>query len=736
MKRKVPIKKKDKAFVIACLIVLFLCVLYLLADVTRKSLVRAEGRDVIGKAVYIQNDVRRKSRAGEAWEPMKQGSDLFDDDTVESGTDAEATVLVDDGTMIDLCADSLMTLDRSGDETRVNIVKGCGSINRTGTGVDRDRKLVLVEDDHRISLDEGRILVEKEPGGRPGLFVNSGTVEIETRGKSRTVRANERAVIDDKTVSVEEKRLALLSPADGARLFTAAHALDLTLSWSYSGEVSGKEPYLLEIATNRHFSRVFKRIGLGGTESAVSVPRGNYFWRVSAIDRRNLAPELSETGRFTVIGDGPLVLLAPADGEIMDYTSERPLIVFAWETHPIASSYSLELSDRPDFSSVVKKIHSRVVNLTCQLEQEMMRGKTRTYYWRVSAGRDLPGWGGRTSTIRHFSIQKTGAIKPPQLVSPKNKGKIFRPRVDRENLFFSWERAEDGLKKTIYFSADREFAAVYREFELGKNYWTMKRSFPAGTYYWRVGLTDERSGKTVYSGTRSFVMQDYEEIALISPEDESDFVSGDSGSGVSFKWKKPEFEGKYVVELSDGRDLDTVADRIPSETTTASGKHLSPGRYFWRVKMIDDGNTLLAASDARSFTIEEGLPAPVILSPRRDKQVDMSNDNELKFSWKPSLGASSYLLELHQIVGNRTKGGDRLIASMQTSEPRYSVTDMNLLDVGSFYWTLKAVKKGPGGRVLRASRKLKSDFKISVLGGSKVIVISPKIQVIENEKSK
>ena len=73
---------------------------------------------------------------------------------------------------------------------------------------------------------------------------------------------------------------------------------------------------------------------------------------------------------------------------------------------------------------------------------------------------------------------------------------------------------------------------------------------------------------------------------------------------------------------------------------------------------------------------------------------------------------------------------------MQTNEPRYSVTDMNMLDVGSFYWTLKAVKKGPGGRVVRSSKKLKNEFNISVLGGSKVIVISPKIQVIENEKSK
>lgn len=737
MKRRMPNRKKDKAFVIACLIVLFLCVLYLLADFTRKSLAKAEGRDVIGKAVYVQSDVRRKNHPGESWDPLRQGGDLFDDDMIESGSDGTASVLLDDGSLIDLCADSLMTLERSGDETRVSLVKGCGSVNRTGAGTDRKRKLVVVEDDHRITLDNGRLSMEKEPGGRPEIFIHSGTAELDIRGKALTLRANERAVLDRESASVEEKKLTLISPAEGARLYAAGDTTPLNLSWRYSGTVSGREPYLLEIATNRRFSGIFKRIGLAGTEAAVAVPRGAYYWRVSATDPVSKMSERSETGRFTVLRDGPLVLLAPVDGEILDYAIERPRIVFAWEPHPVASSYRLEISERPDFSGTVKRIDTRVVNLACQLDREVMRGRARTYYWRVSAGRDLPDWTGRTSDVRRFSIQRTGAITPPQLVSPKDRKKLFRPRVDSDRLIFSWERTEANLKKTICFSADREFSAIYRSFEVGQNYWTMNKSFPAGTYYWRVGLCDQTSGKTVYSGSRSFVMQDYEEISLISPEDEATFVSGESGYGdVTFKWKKPDSVGKYIVELSDARESARVIGSIRSVKTSASGKQLSSGRYFWRVKMVDAANAILAASDARSFTVEEGLPAPVIISPRSGRRVDMSHDDQLKFLWEPSRGASAYLLELHQIVGNRTKGADRLVASTQTTEPRYSVTDMGLLDVGSFYWTLKAVRKGPGGNVTRTSRKLKSNFKISVMGGSKVIVISPKIQVIEDEKRK
>jgi hypothetical protein len=232
-------------------------------------------------------------------------------------------------------------------------------------------------------------------------------------------------------------------------------------------------------------------------------------------------------------------------------------------------------------------------------------------------------------------------------------------------------------------------------------------------------------------------MRNFEDIALVSPEDDAGFETGEEGARVGFSWKKPpEARGKYVVELSGKKDFATVGDRIRTSATDVTARDVSPGTYYWRVRMLDDRNTVLAESDARAFSVEEGLKAPVIISPRSGKRVDMSNEDELKFLWKPSRGASSYLLELHQIVSDRTRSRDRLVASTQTPDVRYSVTDMNLLDVGSFYWTIKAVQKNREGRVVRTSRKLKNDFRIGVLGGSKVIVISPKIQVIEDEKRK
>jgi hypothetical protein len=735
MKRDETLRKRERVFVITCLLLLLFLTLYLLTDVLKKSLVLAGDGPVIGNVVFLHNDVRRKPAAGEGWETLLRGADVFDEDTLESGADATASILLTDGTMIDLCADSMIALDRSGDETRVSIARGCGDITRTGSRVDRNRRLVLVDGDRRVTLDIGALSADKKPGQAPGFFVRSGTARVDIKGREQTLRAGERAVLNDASVSVEKNNLTLGEPADGKLVYTQGRDASLRFSWDYDGETNGDMSYTLEISRNRDFTRVVKREKLHENAAGATLPDESYFWRVSVNASGALKTERSEPGRFTVLRDGPVVLLAPADEEMLDYAAERPQIVFSWEPHPIATSYRLEISDRSDFSNIIRKFDTRVVNLTCPWERDVPPGGVRTFFWRVSAVRDGGDWNGRTSDLRSFSIQKVRKLYPAQLVSPRDRKKICRPCADRENVIFSWERTEEGLDKKIYFSNDKNFGTIYREIPIDRNYWTMVKAFPAGIYFWRVGLSGEKAG-TVYSGARSFIMQDYEDIALIAPEDEAGFIASDDNGGVKFSWKKPEAEGKYLVELSDNREMTQVRSTIRSTTTSAMGRDLAPGTYFWRVIMIDGNNTTMAASDARSFTVEEGLAAPVIIAPRSGRGVDMSNQNALNFLWKPSRGATSYLLELHQIVRDRTRASDRRVVAAQTSDARYSISDMNLLDVGSFYWTLKAVKRGPGGRVIRSSRKLKNDFKISVLGGSKVIVISPKIQVIEDEKRK
>jgi hypothetical protein len=147
---------------------------------------------------------------------------------------------------------------------------------------------------------------------------------------------------------------------------------------------------------------------------------------------------------------------------------------------------------------------------------------------------------------------------------------------------------------------------------------------------------------------------------------------------------------------------------------------------------MTDDNSVAAASETRALTIREGMAPPEVVFPRAGGAVKMLTENELKFSWKPTRWANAYQLELHQLVREKDKTRDRLVLSKQTNDFSYTVSDLNLLDVGKFYWTLRAVKKDRRNRVVRSSNSVRNNFNIN-LGDSKIIIVSPDVQVIEDD---
>ena len=73
---------------------------------------------------------------------------------------------------------------------------------------------------------------------------------------------------------------------------------------------------------------------------------------------------------------------------------------------------------------------------------------------------------------------------------------------------------------------------------------------------------------------------------------------------------------------------------------------LPQGEYFWRVFMLDDDGKPLMKSPERSLTLMEKLETPVMISPVRGNDVDMSVRDTLTFRWNRSTGADAYRLDL------------------------------------------------------------------------------------------
>ncbi|MBN2078930.1 MAG: hypothetical protein JW838_08185 [Spirochaetes bacterium] len=725
-------RKNEKVFIIAGLVLVFLFGILLFIDVSKKSGILADGRERIGTILYLNNHVRRIPERTET-EYLGQGSTVLNNDTLVTARNSSAGIAIRDGTLVDMCGDSIMRFTRSGATIMIVLERGCADITRSGDATEKKNTLAVMAADRMIVLREGDLAIARHGKDAPELFVRRGEAWVFMNDEQRTIYPHERAVLNDDAPAVEKKILRLVDPTANRRFFTEGDRAEIEFVWDFGGEKEKKNLYLVEISRNRWFSPVFRRISSRDEMAAASLPEGEYYWRVSLPDPEASSRVTSETGRFAVTVDGTFALLSPADGGTVEYGNAPPLIPFLWEPHPLADSYLLEISEVRDFSNVVARIDSRVVNVSYRWKRALKPGEEVLLHWRVAARGSTQGWRGRRSGTGRFVVRRIEALTPPRLVYPADGEKMSRSRVEKEHVIFSWEQTEDTVKKMIIFSRDGGFQSLYREVGVDRDHWTMNRSFPPGTYHWRVALIDNKGKRKTLSNARRFSLRDFEDLALLSPRNGVDVTATDiEQRGLRFRWKKPVDEGNYILEMSGDRDFTKIRKSIATESPEATVRKSMSGDLFWRVRSLNRDGTVAAESETRTLTVREDVTPPVVIYPRVGGAVKMLTENELTFSWKPSNWANAYDLELHQLVKENGSRRDRLLLSTRTDEERYTVSDLNLLDVGEFYWTLRAVKKDRSNRVIRSSRKVRNDFNIN-LGDSKIIIVSPEIQVIRDE---
>lgn len=730
-------RDKDKAFIMACLVLCLLLGIFLLIDVSGKFRILAGGREPVGTVLSLRNDARCRAPSGASGGvELGRGSAVLDGDAIITGPDSSAVIALKDGSLVELCGDSAVAFDRSGDDMRILVEKGCAGAKRPGAGAGEGNSLRLLACDKIVYFERGELSVVALKGGSAEIYVRSGKAVVMDDGSRRVIIGNEQISCGPDALTVERKRLILVEPSENICFYTGHDTAHVEFSWDYKGERPRKSSFLVDIGRNRSFSPADRQVTSPGELVSADFAEGEYFWRVSVQDDERGTGETSETRRFSICRDDPFSLLSPSKGETIEYKNEAPMITFAWEPHPLASSYALEVSERKDFSNLIKRIDSRIVNFSWQWKNTLKPGKGVTLYWRVTAAGGPGGWKGKRSDTGHFTLKRSDRLQPPRLVYPEDGRSMSRARVDKDHVVFSWEKTEDNLDRKILFSRDRDFGSIFRQVTVEADHWAMRKSLPAGSYFWRVALHDGRGNRKAVSASRLFELRDHEDLPLVTPKDGADISADEAGkSGLGFAWKRPDLKGNYLLELSVDRDFKKINRAVTTDSVKTTLWNLSPGNFYWRVRLLSGDGGTAAASETRAFTVREGMPEPAVIFPRSGGDVTMLTENELKFSWKPMKGINAYEIELHQLVKEKDKTRDRLVLSTQTADTTYTVSDLNLLDVGNFYWTLRAVKKDRNNRVVRYGKKVKNNFNIN-LGDSKIIIISPEIQVIEDDRDK
>lgn len=170
----------------------------------------------------------------------------------------------------------------------------------------------------------------------------------------------------------------------------------------YTWELSSDPKFAGTVAVRRVTSTQFA--------PKLTLPVGNYYWRVSSVLSGSSEPLVSEAREIKIIEHQAIRLDTPADGEILfQQPGEKPgRLLFAWQGSE-SGSYRLEVAGDRDFK---RKIKSQELTANRFYIERIPPGN---YFWRISLLDNQGGYLKRAA--REFSV-----------LSPPFSGRYSSPR--------------------------------------------------------------------------------------------------------------------------------------------------------------------------------------------------------------------------------------------------------------------------------------------------------------------
>jgi hypothetical protein len=316
-------------------------------DIENESLEDARG-EPLGVVVESREDVSRRPAHRMLWNALPNRRFVYPRDTIRTGAGSSVKIDLHQRGFLELRGDSLVVLDLTADQVRVNLASG--ELFAKGP------LLARVGDTEVQAASGGGVQIRQDTTtGRTEVQSRGGKARVRTKDTEREVSAGA-TLSQDATAKVEVARLPFvrLAPFDDETL-TVEKGSPVLLSFDRDpAEAQAPSPLpeqiFIELSAERTFRKSVRLPVPNPAQPVVqtTLTEGHYFWRVAGLPARAArgvsAKPLSNVGAFTVRHPLRIVWL-PDSLDTLQITEQGLVTHLAWSPLGPAASFRLRVID-------------------------------------------------------------------------------------------------------------------------------------------------------------------------------------------------------------------------------------------------------------------------------------------------------------------------------------------------------------------------------------------------------
>jgi len=519
--------RDKRLFVIA--IILLLVFSYLLFDDRLLMDFMINHGQQVAKVIHSENDVRQKSASDFRWISVRS-SIIYENDSIFTGKDSGATVVLSDNTEIHLKENSMITFRTVQGQLVLGLQYGqiSGNVEKIKVEQKVERKptaksivnipVIVSPESHTkktIALnlhgdrtEEGKVQLawkydkqntqfEIELSNKkdfsviehkmtsPELFIKSPEL------KSGIYYARVREIIDMTNFSKWSKpiqfEIAEKAPQNlpTPELLTKEIFLKIEdgkparIAWT---TVEGADDYVVRISEESNSKNQIQLQSKTGELILKNAKPGFYKFHVQAKNNFGLQSLPSEDGYLKLTARAPILSKVDPQFYILKDDNDKAVPTqfnLKWSEVQSTDKYSVEIATNSEFRNA-KQFQTRSPASLAKID------KSGQYFWRVrslsSTGKPLSDY----SAPGKILYQSEKPLRSPALVEPFDKTTLFFQKKNQNIFYLEWESTVNATNYTVQIAKDPDFKQIVFTKQLASTRYLLKEQLPSGELFWRV----------------------------------------------------------------------------------------------------------------------------------------------------------------------------------------------------------------------------------------------------------